>query len=112
MKESIYLVYCTVANVESAKSIARVLVNKKLAACCNIIPAVNSIYCWRGEVEESQEVLMLIKTSQKKYEQLEKEIKMIHSYSVPEIIATKLETGSAAYIDWIIECVDKQGGES
>ena len=55
---------------------------------------------------------MLIKTTQRKYEQLEKEIKMIHSYSVPEIIATKLETGSSAYIDWIIECVDKQGGEN
>jgi periplasmic divalent cation tolerance protein len=112
MKESIFIVYCTVANMKAAKSIARVLVDKKLAACCNIIPAVNSIYCWKGEVAESEEVLMLIKTTQRKYEQLEKEIKMIHSYSVPEIIATKLETGSSAYIDWIIECVDKQGGEN
>jgi periplasmic divalent cation tolerance protein len=112
MNESIFIVYCTVANTETAKSIARTIVEKKLAACCNIIPAVNSIYCWKGEIEESEEVLMLIKTTQRKYEQLEKEIKMIHSYSVPEIIATRLETGSSAYIDWIIESVDKQGGES
>jgi len=111
MKESILLVYCTVANQDEAKTIARTLVEKSLAACCNIIPAVNSIYCWKEEVEEANESLMLIKTTQKKYEQLEKEIKMIHSYSVPEIIATKLETGSSAYIDWIIECLDKQGGE-
>jgi periplasmic divalent cation tolerance protein len=95
MKESILLVYCTVSNQDEAKTIAHTLIEKSLAACCNIIPAVNSIYCWKGDVEE----------------QLEKEIKMIHSYSVPEIIATKLETGSSAYIDWIIECLDKQGGE-
>jgi periplasmic divalent cation tolerance protein len=111
MRESILLVHCTVANQEEAKSIARILIDKKLAACCNIVPSVSSIYCWKGNVEESNESLMLIKTTQKKYEQLEKEIKMIHSYSVPEIIATKLETGSSAYVDWIIECVDKQGGE-
>jgi len=111
MKESILLVYCTVANQDEAKAIARTLIEKKVAACCNIVPSINSIYCWKGEVEESEESLMLIKTTHKKYEQLEKEIKMIHSYSVPEIIATKLETGSSAYIDWIIECVDKPGGE-
>ena len=111
MRESVLLVYCTVANNEEAKAIAHILIEKKLAACCNIIPSINSIYCWKGGVEKLDESLMLIKTTQKKYEQLEKEIKMIHSYSVPEIIATKLETGSAAYIDWIIECLDKQGGE-
>ena len=112
MKESILLVYCTVANQDEAKSIATTLIEKKLAACCNIIPSIHSIYSWKGEIEESEESLMMIKTTQKKYEQLEKEIKMIHSYSVPEIIATKLETGSSAYIDWIIESVDKQGGEN
>ena len=111
MNESILLVYCTVANQDEAKSIAYTLIEKKLAACCNILPSIHSIYCWKGGVEESEESLMMIKTTLKKYEQLEKEIKMIHSYSVPEIIATKLETGSSAYIDWIIECVDKQGGE-
>ena len=111
MKESVLLVYCTVANHEEAKIIARTLIEKKIAACCNIMPSINSIYSWKGGVEDSDESMMLIKTTQKKYEQLEKEIKMIHSYSVPEIIATKLETGSSAYIDWIIECLDKQGGE-
>lgn len=106
MKETILLVYCTISNNDESKSIARILIEKKLAACCTIIPAVSSIYCWKGEIEESEESMMLIKTTQRKYEQLEKEIKMIHSYSVPEIIATKLETGSSAYIDWIIECVE------
>jgi periplasmic divalent cation tolerance protein len=112
MNESILLVYCAVSNQDEANAIARTLVEKSLAACCNVIPMVNSIYCWKGEVEEAKESLILIKTTQKKYEQLEKEIKMIHSYSVPEIIATKIETGSSAYVDWVIECVDKQGGEN
>lgn len=111
MQESIYLVYCTVSNLDEARSIALAILEKKLAACCNIVPAVSSIYCWKGEIDESDESLMIIKTTQKKYEQLEKEIKMIHSYAVPEIIATKLETGSSAYVDWIIESVDKHGGE-
>ena len=53
--------------------------------------------------------MLVIKTTQKSYEQLEKEIKMIHSYSVPEIVATKIETGSPAYIDWILESVDRKG---
>ena len=111
MKESILLVYCTVSNQDEAKRIAHRLVKKKLAACCNILSTVDSIYRWKGDIEETEESLMLLKTTVKKYDQLEKEIKMIHSYAVPEIIATKLEMGSSAYIDWIIECLEKQGGE-
>jgi periplasmic divalent cation tolerance protein len=111
MKESILLVLCSAPNQEEAKQIARVLIEKKLAACCNIISGVYSIFCWKDEVEEAEEAILFIKTTQKKYDQLEKEIKMIHSYSVPEIIASKVETGSSAYVDWIIECVDKQGIE-
>ncbi len=109
MNDSILMVYCTTANVEEAKTIARTVVEKQLAACCNIIPSVSSVYCWKGEVKESSEVLLLIKTTQKMYEQLEKEIKMIHSYSVPEIIANQIDTGSAAYFDWIIECLERKG---
>ena len=112
MSESILMVYCTVADQKEAEMIADILIDKRLAACCNVIPTINSIYRWKGKVQKTKESLVLIKTTQKKYEQLEKEIKMIHSYSVPEIIATKIETGSSAYIDWVINCVEKQGGES
>jgi len=109
MIETILIVLCTVPGNEEAKLIARTLLKKKLAACCNIIPAVQSVYYWEGDIKESDEVMLVIKTTQKSYEQLEKEIKMIHSYSVPEIIATKIETGSSAYIDWILESVDRKG---
>jgi len=109
MNDSILLVYCTTTDVEEAKMIARTVVEKQLAACCNIIPSVSSIYCWEGEVKESNEALLLIKTTQKVYEQLEKEIKMIHSYSVPEIVASQIITGSTAYFDWMLECLERKG---
>ena len=109
MKETILLVYCLTSGKEEAIKIAQTIIEKNLAACCNILPGVTSIYNWQGETEQSQESLILIKTTQKKYEQLEKEIKMIHSYSVPEIIATKIETGSSAYIDWIIDNLSRKG---
>ena len=103
MKELALLVYCTVPNAEEAKSIARLLINKKLAACCNVVPGLISLYLWQGKLAEEKEVLLLIKTSPKKYNQLEKEIKMLHSYSVPEIIATPVVNASQAYLDWINE---------
>jgi periplasmic divalent cation tolerance protein len=108
MKEQALVVYCTVPNIDEAKSIARLLINKKLAACCNVIPGLVSIYRWQGKMSEESEVLLLIKTSQKKYEQLEKEIKMIHSYSIPEIIATPIVNASSAYMDWIFEMIGEK----
>lgn len=109
MNDSILLVYCTAPDMAEAKMIARTVVEKQLAACCNIIPAITSVYCWEGEVKETEEALLLIKTIPKMYEQLEKEIKMIHSYSVPEIIANQINTGSTAYFDWILECLERKG---
>ncbi len=103
MEECGIIVFCTFSSDEEAKEIAPVLVNKKLAACCTILPKVTSYYSWESKLEESDETLMLIKTSLKNYEQLEKQIKMLHSYSVPEIISVKIETGSKAYLDWLFE---------
>jgi periplasmic divalent cation tolerance protein len=109
MNDTVFMVFCTAPGEEEATLIARTLIEKKLAACCNIIPAATSIYSWQGEIEEAKEALLLIKTTQKAYEQLEKEIKMIHNYAVPEIIAAKIETGSAAYFDWIFQNVERKG---
>ena len=111
MNETILIVFCTVQGDKEAQRIARTLLKKKLAACCNIVPNIQSVYYWEGDIKDSAEALLIIKTTQKLYEQLEKEIKMMHSYSVPEIIGSKVETGSAAYIDWIIESVDRKGLE-
>jgi periplasmic divalent cation tolerance protein len=106
MKEKILLVFCTVASENDAKHISHVLLVKKLAACCTFIPGATSLYNWQGREEESREILLLIKTTQKKYNQLEKEIQMLHSYEVPEIIAVNIEAASPAYVDWLIENVN------
>jgi periplasmic divalent cation tolerance protein len=109
MKEKILLIFCTVASDNDARHIAQALLSKKLAACCTFMPAVTSLYHWQGRVEESQETLLLIKTTQKKYNQLEKEIQMLHTYEVPEIIAVNIEEASPAYVDWLIENVETPG---
>ena len=101
MDDSIIVVQCTVPTKQEAKKIARILIEKRMAACCSIIPNIHSIYHWQNEIEESEEVLVLIKTKAKLYQQLEKEIKMIHSYAVPEIISIAINGASSAYIDWI-----------
>jgi len=103
MENQGFIVYCTFSTTEEAKKIASVLVTKKLAACCSVIPKITSYYVWDSQLEESEEVLMIIKTQKKNYDQLEKEIKMLHSYSVPEIVGFKIEKGSNAYMDWLFE---------
>ncbi|MBI3209956.1 MAG: divalent-cation tolerance protein CutA [Candidatus Solibacter usitatus] len=95
------VVFCTCASPDEAEKIARTLVEKQLAACVNILPAVRSIYRWQGNVEDTTEVLLLIKTRQAVYPDLEKEIRKLHSYSAPEIVAIVIDRGSAAYLDWI-----------
>ena len=103
MEDCGIIVFCTFSSNEEAKKIAPVLVTKKLAACCTILPRVTSYYSWESKLEENEETLMIIKTSLKNYEQLEKQIKMLHSYSVPEILSVKIEKGSKAYLDWLFD---------
>lgn len=102
MDDATFIVFCTFSSAEEAENICTHLVNKHLAACCNIFPAVKSIYRWEDKLEKEQETFAIIKTSRKTYQILEKEIKMMHSYSVPEIISVEIKEGSSAYIDWII----------
>lgn len=91
------------ANEEEASTIARTLVEERLAACVNIITSVRSIYRWRGAIEESCECLLLIKTRANNYRKLEHRVKQLHSYEVPEVVATSLSDGSADYLKWITE---------
>ena len=103
MKDDVLLVFCTTSDSKEADRIAQVLIDKKLAACCSILPKTKSNYRWQGQIKQEEESLILIKTVKRKYEQLEKEIKMVHSYSVPEIIATPVTHLSQAYLDWLID---------
>ncbi len=99
------VVFNTVPDIKLAEKIAETLVREHLAACCNIVPHVTSIYFWEGRVQKDAEVLLIIKTSELKYEALEQRIKALHSYTVPEIIALPIENGSEEYLNWIREVV-------
>jgi len=95
------IVLVTTANAEEAARIAEVLVSERLAACVNIVPAIESIYRWEGKVTRDHESLMIIKTTGERYDDLERRVKELHSYSTPEVIALKIERGSEQYLNWL-----------
>ena len=101
------MTYCiiqtTASNEEEAKKIAKALVEKKLIACWSIIPKVYSIYTWQNSLCEENESLMIMKSKTELYSQIEKEIKELHSYEVPEIISIPINAGSKEYLNWIEE---------
>lgn len=97
------VIYCTVPNEFNANLIATTLVEENLAACVNILPSVTSVYKWEGIVQNDNEMLMIIKTQQDKFDALEAKIKQLHEYSVPEIIAVPIVKGSEDYQNWIVK---------
>lgn len=104
MTEFIFL--STISDLEEGKKIARILVENRLAACVNIIKNIYSVYKWKGEVEEDDEHLLLIKTTEEKSESIIQKIDEIHSYETPECIGFKIEIGSEKYLNWIKDVVD------
>ncbi len=101
--EQALLVMTTMPDMESARTIARNLVEARLAACVNVIGGMHAIYRWQEQIEESTEIALHIKTTVGKYAQLEKAIAIAHPYEMPEIVAIKIEQGSAPYLHWIAE---------
>lgn len=97
------VIYCTVPNDFSANLIASTLVDENLAACVNIVPSVTSVYKWEGSVQTDSELLLIIKTQQSKFNDVEKRIKELHENSIPEIIAVPIIKGSEEYQNWIIK---------
>jgi periplasmic divalent cation tolerance protein len=98
------VVLVTCGSAREAKKIARTLVEKRLAVCGNILGApVRSIYRWKGKVETAREWLLILKSSRARFKALEAEVKRLHSYDVPEIIALPISAGSTEYLKWIGE---------
>jgi periplasmic divalent cation tolerance protein len=97
------VVLVTTPDEDSASQIGTALVEQRLAACVNIIPAIHSIYRWEGQVTRDRESLMIIKTTAARYEELERKIKELHKYSTPEVIAFPITQGSAEYLKWVTE---------
>ena len=103
MSLSPLVILCTCPDRTTAERIAETVVSERLAACVNIAPGLTSIYRWEGQIQRETELLLLIKTRQAVYPQLEARIRELHPYQVPEIIALPIQTGSAAYLDWIAD---------
>ncbi len=99
------MVLCTLPDNQSAQKMAETLVGEKLAACCNIVPKLTSVYFWQGKIQHDSEALMLIKTKESLYAKLEQRILELHPYEVPEVIALPVEKGSNAYLNWINQVV-------
>lgn len=95
------IVLVTCGSIGEARKIGRSVVEKKLAACANIVPGIESTYRWKGKVERAREVLVLMKTTASRLTQLEREVKRLHSYEVPEFIVLRIAAGSKEYLAWI-----------
>lgn len=100
------LVLTTAGSEEEARKIARALVERRLAACVNIVPHVQSVYRWQETVEEAVEWLLMIKTTAAALARVREAIAELHSYELPECICLGIEEGSAAYLNWIEEAVE------
>ena len=99
------LVLATAGSKDEAHKIARALVERLLAACVSIVPQVRSVYRWEGEIEEAEEWLLIVKTTQAAFERVRDAIVELHSYDVPECISVSIDGGSVGYLSWIGQSV-------
>lgn len=97
----VLVVMCTFPDAATARRVARELVDRRLAACVSLIPAVESVYRWQGAVESANEVLAVCKTTAEAYPALEGGLRSLHPYEVPEILALPVAAGLADYLSWV-----------
>jgi periplasmic divalent cation tolerance protein len=86
---------------EEARRIARALVEARVAACVNILPGIQSIYHWQGAIQEDSEWMLVIKSTRSMFDRLSIELRKVHSYQVPEVLAIPVVAGSPDYLDWM-----------
>jgi periplasmic divalent cation tolerance protein len=103
MQPNFIVVLVTCGSEEEALTIARSLVEKRLAACVNLVSPVRSIYQWEEKILDEKEWILIIKTKKDKFKNLEKEVRSLHSYDVPEIIGLPVIEGSSSYLKWLEE---------
>ena len=99
--EDAIVVFMTAANGEEATRLADLLVGAHLAACVQILPEMESVYRWEGKIERQSEILLLAKTTRAKFADLEREVRALHSYETPEIVAVPIVAGSNPYLEWL-----------
>lgn len=101
MSDDAIVVFMTAANGEEATRLAEMLVGAHLAACVQILPEMESVYRWQGKIERQSEVLLIAKTTRGKFDDLEREVRALHSYDTPEIVAVPIVAGSTPYLEWL-----------
>jgi periplasmic divalent cation tolerance protein len=102
------VVFLTAANGEEAARLADLLIGAHLAACVQILPEMESVYRWQGQIERQTEILLLAKTTRSRFDDLEREVRALHSYETPEIIALPIVAGSAPYLEWLSESINNR----
>lgn len=101
------IVYITASNAVEANEIAEALLKERLAACANVVETIKSIYWWKGKLERGDESLIILKTKERKFDELAARAKELHSYENPEIVAVPILKGSSDYLAWIDEETDR-----
>lgn len=96
------VVYTTIDNIQDARKIAKTLIEEQLVACVNIVPNIESIYRWRGKIEEDSEFALIIKTIDDNIEKTIRRVKELHSYELPDIIVLPVVGGLKEYLDYIV----------
>jgi periplasmic divalent cation tolerance protein len=95
------IVFLTASNGEEAARLADLLIGAHLAACVQILPEMESVYRWQGKIERQAEILLLAKTTVDRFAELEREVRALHSYDTPEIVAVPIVLSSTPYLNWI-----------
>ena len=110
MNPNARIVLTTAASSDEARRLGRALVEEKLAACATLIPQVESIYRWQGQVETAGEALLLLKTEAEKLSALEQRLHQLHSYDTPEFLVLPVDAASERYLQWLHASLASDGG--
>jgi periplasmic divalent cation tolerance protein len=103
MSDEIVLALSTFPDAETARRVAREIVELRLAACGNVLPQVHSVYRWQGKIESADEALAIFKLSARRYAEFETKLRSLHPYDVPEIISCKIDHGLPEYLRWVCD---------
>lgn len=103
MSERILLALSTFPDAETARRISHQLVTEKFAACANVLPGVESIYRWKGEIETGNETLVFFKLSEDRHSAFQEKLRSLHPYEMPEIIFVRIDNGLTDYLRWVTE---------
>jgi periplasmic divalent cation tolerance protein len=104
------LVLTTAESEDQARGLAGALLERRLAACVNLLPGLRSLYRWQGELRDDREILLLIKTTTGRFEEVRSTIRELHSYELPEILALPVDRGDSAFLAWLSACVEPAPG--